>query len=130
MFLVGDKITNFQIFTQPIPIFYSKYKTETAKTGQRQLLEKKILHDILKIRNFVTYQITFFMSCQQHKYQKMLLIIHNWTLPLLLTVRFFATLPIGLTLKLAQNVILEIDYGSRLIGICRLMQKEFLKSCE
>ena len=66
-YLICDEITNFGIFTQPIPIFFSKYKTETAKTGERHLLENKILHDILKIRNFVTYQITFLMTCQQHK---------------------------------------------------------------
>ena len=40
-FLIYDKITNFRIFKQPIPNFFSKYKTETAKTGQRQLLEHK-----------------------------------------------------------------------------------------
>ena len=40
-YLICDEITNFRIFTQPIPKFFSKYKTETAKTGQRQLLENK-----------------------------------------------------------------------------------------
>ena len=40
-YLVYVELTNFRIFTQPIPIFFSKYKTETAKTGQRQLLENK-----------------------------------------------------------------------------------------
>ena len=39
-YLVCDEITNFWIFMQPVPNF-SKYKTETAKTGQRQLLENK-----------------------------------------------------------------------------------------
>ena len=40
-YLMCDEITNFRIFTQPIPIFFSKYKTETANRGQRQLLENK-----------------------------------------------------------------------------------------
>ena len=40
-YLICDKITNFRIFMQPIPNLFSKYKTETAKTGLRQLLEKK-----------------------------------------------------------------------------------------
>ena len=31
---------------------------------------KKKLCNIPKIRNFVTYQITFLMTCQQHKYSK------------------------------------------------------------
>ena len=38
-YLICDQITNFQIFKQPIPIFLSKHKTETAQTGQRQLHE-------------------------------------------------------------------------------------------
>ena len=38
-YLICDKITNFRIFMQPIPNLFSKYKTETAKTGLRQLLE-------------------------------------------------------------------------------------------
>jgi len=58
-YLICDKVMNFRIFTQRIPIFFSKHKTETAKTGQRQLL---ILHNILKICNFVAYQITFFIT--------------------------------------------------------------------
>ena len=37
-YLVCVELTNFRIFTQPIPIFFSKYKTETANRGQRQLL--------------------------------------------------------------------------------------------
>ena len=41
--------------------YFLKYKTETAKTVQRQL---HILHNISKIRNFVTYQITFLLKCQ------------------------------------------------------------------
>ena len=40
-YLVCVELTNFQIFTQPIPNFFSKYKTETANRGQRQLLENK-----------------------------------------------------------------------------------------
>ena len=32
-YLICDEITNFQIFTQTIPDFFSTYKTETAKTG-------------------------------------------------------------------------------------------------
>ena len=40
-YLICDEITNFGIFTQPIPNFFSKYKTETTQTGQRQLLENK-----------------------------------------------------------------------------------------
>ena len=37
-YLVCVELTNFRIFTQPIPNFFSKYKTETANRGQRQLL--------------------------------------------------------------------------------------------
>ena len=40
-YLVCVELTNFRIFKQPIPIFFSKYKTETANRGQRQLLENK-----------------------------------------------------------------------------------------
>ena len=40
-YLICDEIMNFRIFMQPIPNFFLKYKTETAKTGQRQLLENK-----------------------------------------------------------------------------------------
>ena len=45
-------------------VFFLKYKTETAKTVQRQL---HILHNISKNRNFVTYRITFLLTCQPHK---------------------------------------------------------------
>ena len=46
----NDEMTNFGIFTQPIPMFFFlKYKTETAKTVQRQL---HILHNISKFRHF------------------------------------------------------------------------------
>ena len=38
IYLVCVKLTNFRIFTKPIPNFFSKYKTETANRGQRQLL--------------------------------------------------------------------------------------------
>ena len=37
-YLVYVKLTNFRIFTQPIPIFFQSTKTETAQTGQRHLL--------------------------------------------------------------------------------------------
>ena len=40
-YLVCVELMNFRIFTKPIPIFFSKYKTETANRGQRQLLENK-----------------------------------------------------------------------------------------
>ena len=40
-YLVCVELTNFRIFTQPIPIFFSKFKTETANRGQRQLLENE-----------------------------------------------------------------------------------------
>ena len=40
-YLICDEITNFQIFTQPIPNFFFKVQTETAKTEQRQLIENK-----------------------------------------------------------------------------------------
>ena len=50
-YLICDEITNFQIFTKPMPKFFFKYKTETAKTGQRQLLEKK--YYILVFKKFV-----------------------------------------------------------------------------
>ena len=63
------RIDKFSNIHATYSYFFSKYKTETAKVEQRQLLEKKILHNISKIRNFVTYQITFFMTCQQHKAQ-------------------------------------------------------------
>ena len=33
-YLICDEITNFGIFTQPIPNFFSKYKTATANRGQ------------------------------------------------------------------------------------------------
>ena len=39
-YLICDKITNFQIFTQPIPNFFLKYKTETAKQGRDSCLKK------------------------------------------------------------------------------------------
>ena len=54
-------MTNFGIFTQPIPMFFLKYKTETAKTVQRQL---HILHNISKFCHFVT---SFLLTCQPHK---------------------------------------------------------------
>ena len=44
-YLICDEITNFH------EIYFLKYKTETAKTVQRQL---HILHNISKFRNFVT----------------------------------------------------------------------------
>ena len=66
-YLICDEITNFRIFMQLIPIFFSEYNTDTAQTGQRQLLEKKILHNISETRYFVTYQITLLMTCQPHK---------------------------------------------------------------
>ena len=70
-YLVCVKLTNFSNIHATYSYFFSKYKTETAKTGQRQLLEnKEILHNISKIGNFVTYQITFLMTCQQHKSMK------------------------------------------------------------
>ena len=45
---------------------YSCYITETAKIGQKHLLENKILDNISEIHNFVTYQITFLLTCQPH----------------------------------------------------------------
>ena len=61
-YLICEEITNFGIITQPIPIFFLKYKTETAKTGQRQLLGKKILHNISEIRNFITKNFSYDMQ--------------------------------------------------------------------
>ena len=56
-YLICDEITNFGIlFTQPIPNFFQSTKLRQPKQGR----------DILKIHNFVTYQITFHMICQQH----------------------------------------------------------------
>ena len=40
-YLVCVESTNFRIFTQPNPNFFSKYKIETANRGQRQLLKNK-----------------------------------------------------------------------------------------
>ena len=40
-YLVCVESTNLRICTQPIPIFFSNYKTETVKTGQRQVLENR-----------------------------------------------------------------------------------------
>ena len=42
-YLVCVQLTNFRIFMQPIPIFFLKYKTETANRarGHIQLLENK-----------------------------------------------------------------------------------------
>ena len=40
-YLICDEIMIFWIFTKPIPNFFSKYKTETAKTGQRHFLENE-----------------------------------------------------------------------------------------
>ena len=48
-YLICDKITNFRIFTQHIPIFFQKYKTEIANRGQRQLMRNQG-HKILKGR--------------------------------------------------------------------------------
>ena len=39
-YLICDEITNFRIFTQPIPKFFLKYKTETAKQGRDSCLKK------------------------------------------------------------------------------------------
>ena len=39
-YLICDEITNFQIFTQPIPKIFLKYKTETAKQGIDSCLKK------------------------------------------------------------------------------------------
>ena len=44
--------------------FFLKYKTETAKTVQRQL---HILHNISTFRHFVT---SFLLTCQPHKKKK------------------------------------------------------------
>ena len=62
--LICDEITNYPILTQPIPKFFLKYKTETAKQGRDSCL-KKI--NVSEIHNFVTYQITFLLTCQPHK---------------------------------------------------------------
>ena len=43
-------VTKLRIFEYSSNLFLSFF--ETAKTGQRQLLEKKILHNISEIRNF------------------------------------------------------------------------------
>ena len=69
-YLICDEITNFEYSRNLFLIFFWSTKlrlTETAKTGQRQLLEKKVLHNISEIRNFVTYQITFPLTCHPHK---------------------------------------------------------------
>ena len=39
-YLICDVIMNFQIFTQPIPIFILKYKTETTKKDTDICLKK------------------------------------------------------------------------------------------
>ena len=56
-------VLNFRIFTQPIPISFSKYKTETANRGQRQLLENKISN--IEISSNLTIP-NFLMTCLQH----------------------------------------------------------------
>ena len=60
------ELTHFWIFMQPIPIFFSKYKTETTKTGQSQLLANKWI--LRKIRKLDTYQIVFLMRNQGRYY--------------------------------------------------------------
>ena len=53
-YLICDEITNFRIFTKPIPYFFEVQNWE-CQTGPRQLL-KKILHNISEICYFVRYQ--------------------------------------------------------------------------
>ena len=63
-------VTKLRIFEYSRNLFLIFFQSTKLRqpTGQRQLLEKKlILHNISKIRNFVTCQITFLMACQQHK---------------------------------------------------------------
>ena len=74
----NDEILNFH------ETYFLKYKTETAKTVQRQL---HILHNISKFRHFVTYQITFLLTCQPQKWPNRLffwkhqfIYFHYWEL--------------------------------------------------
>ena len=63
-YLICDELTNFRIFTQPIPNFFSTYKTETFKQGRDSCLK------INKYSKFLTSrfrQIAFLMTCQQYK---------------------------------------------------------------
>ena len=59
-FLVCVELTNFRIFTQHIPIFFQKYKTEIANRGQRQLL-----FITLRFRQIQQYPID-----QKHKFNQ------------------------------------------------------------
>ena len=64
-YLICDEITNFRIFTQPIPNFFQSTKLRQPKQGRDSCL--KINKYYIIFRNFVTFQITFHMRCQQHK---------------------------------------------------------------
>ena len=72
-YLICDKITNFRIFKQPIPNLFQSTKLRQPKQGRDSCL---ILHNISEICNFVTNQITFFMTCQQHLWPEM--VISGW----------------------------------------------------
>jgi hypothetical protein len=63
-YLICDELTNFRIFTKPIPIIFSTYKTGTTKQGRDSCLK------INKYWRFLTSrfcQIAFLMTCQQQK---------------------------------------------------------------
>ena len=47
-FFICDEITNSRICTQPIPIFFLKYKTETAKQGRDSCLTKNEYYIIFR----------------------------------------------------------------------------------
>ena len=51
-YLICDEITNCRIFRKPFPTFFCEVQNRDCQAGQRQLLEKKILHNISEIRNF------------------------------------------------------------------------------
>ena len=75
-YLICDKITKLQIFEILCSIFFSSSCLCPVLAVSVLYFEKKIgnrLHEYSKIRNFVTYQITFLMTCQQHKSWLMLL---------------------------------------------------------
>ena len=64
---IVTKLRIFEILRNIYFDFFFKVQNWDSQQGRDSCLKKLILYNISKIRNFVTCQITFFMTCQQHK---------------------------------------------------------------